>query len=396
MPKPADLSVTGLRRRYVSHPTPAPVEPDLRSALSEAEIRRRGESHRSSMSSGSRRDLSAVTSIGPDQRLIAAATSGDAAAFSALVERHRAELQVHAYRMLGSLEDAQDAVQDALLRAWRSRETYDGRSTFRAWLYRITTNACLRRLERRPRRVVPYETGPAAELGARPQPPADLPWLQPYPDSLLDQSAEPDDAVVARETIELAFLAAIQHLPPRQRAVLILRDALDWSADDTAAVLDMTLAAANSALQRARATLQERLPATRLEWESAADAGDAERSLLQTYVEAFERHDDRQLVALLREDVRLAMPPHPTWYEGRQAVAAFLAGVAFAPGSEAHRLVPTRANGQAAFGVYRGEGADARPFAINVVAIESGRVVEMHFFKYPELFPAFGLPDSLG
>jgi RNA polymerase sigma-70 factor, ECF subfamily len=336
-----------------------------------------------------------VTSIGLDQRLIAAATSGDAGAFSALVERHRAELQVHAYRMLGSLEDAQDAVQDALLRAWRSRETYDGRSTFRAWLYRITTNACLRMLERQPRRVVPYETGPAAELGARPQPPADLPWLQPYPDSLLDQSAEPDDAVVARETIELAFLAAIQHLPPRQRAVLILRDALDWSADDTAAVLDMSLAAANSALQRARATMKERLPAARLEWATAADAEDAERSLLETYVEAFERHDDRQLVALLREDVRLAMPPHPTWYEGREAVAAFLAGVAFAPGSEAHRFVPTRANGQPAFGVYRGEGAHARPFAINVVAIESGRVVEMHFFKYPELFPTFGLPDTL-
>ena len=164
-----------------------------------------------------------MTSIGLDQRLIAAATSGDAAAFSALVERHRAELQVHAYRMLGSLEDAQDAVQDALLRAWRSRETYDGRSTFRAWLYRITTNACLRILERRPRRLVPYEAGPAAELGARPLPPADLPWLQPYPDLLLDEGPEPDDVVVARETIELAFLAAIQHLPPRQRAVLILR-----------------------------------------------------------------------------------------------------------------------------------------------------------------------------
>jgi RNA polymerase sigma-70 factor (ECF subfamily) len=141
--------------------------------------------------------------------------------------------------------------------------------------------------------------------------------------------------------------------------------------------------------------MKERLPAARLEWATAADAEDAERSLLETYVEAFERHDDRQLVALLREDVRLAMPPHPTWYEGREAVAAFLAGVAFAPGSEAHRFVPIRANGQPAFGVYRGEGAHARPFAINVVAIESGRVVEMHFFKYPELFPAFGLPDTL-
>ena len=336
-----------------------------------------------------------MTATALDERLVAAATKGDPAAFSALAERHRRELQVHAYRMLGSLEDAQDAVQDALLRAWRSRATYDGRSTFRAWLYRITTNACLRILERRPRRLVPYETGPAAEVGARPEAPADLPWLQPYPDLLIDEGAEPGDAVVARETIELAFLAAIQHLPPRQRAVLILRDALDWPADDTAAVLEMTLAAVNSALQRARATMKERLPATRLEWATVANAEDAERSLLQTYMEAFERHDDSELVALLREDVRLAMPPHPTWYEGREAVAAFLAGVAFRPGSGAHRFVPTRANRQPAFGVYRGEGDDARPFAINVVTIESGLVAEMHFFKYPELFPAFGLPTTL-
>jgi RNA polymerase sigma-70 factor, ECF subfamily len=334
------------------------------------------------------------TSISLDQQLIAAATSGDAAAFSVLVERHRAELQVHAYRMLGSLEDAQDAVQDALLRAWRSRETYDGLSTFRAWLYRITTNACLRILERRPRRLVPYEERPTAELGARPAPRSERPWLQPYPGPPLDEGSQPDDAVVARETIELAFLAAIQHLPPRQRAVLILRDALDWPADDTAAVLGMSLAAVNSALQRARATMQERLPA-RLEWATALDAEDAERSLLETYVEAFERHDDRRLVALLREDVRMAMPPHPTWYQGREAVAAFLAYVAFRPGSGRHRFVPTRANRQPAFGVYRGDGADARPFAINVVGIQSGLVADMHFFLYPELFPAFGLPDTL-
>jgi RNA polymerase sigma-70 factor (ECF subfamily) len=331
-----------------------------------------------------------------EKQIVSAAIAGDEAAFTQLVERYRGELQVHAYRMLGSLEDAQDALQEAFLRAWRSRATYDGRSTFRAWLYRITTNACLRILERRPRRLMPYEAGPAAELGTRPVPPADLPWLQPYPDLLLDESPEPEDVVVARETIELAFLAAIQHLPPRQRAVLILRDALDWSANETAVVLDMSVAAANSALQRARATMKERLPATRLEWATATGAEDAERSLLQTYMEAFERHDESQLVEVLREDVRLAMPPHPTWYEGREAVAAFLVGIAFAPGSEAHRLVPTRANRQPAFGVYRGEGANARPFAINVLEIESGLVTDMHFFKYPELFPAFGLPDTLG
>jgi len=297
--------------------------------------------------------------------------------------------------MLGSLEDAQDALQEAFLRAWSGRATYRRQSTFRAWLYRITTNACLRMLERRPRRVVPYEAGPPAELGTRPVPPADLPWLQPYPDLLLDEGSEQEDAVVARETIELAFLAAIQHLPPRQRAVLILRDALEWSANETAAVLEMTVAAVNSALQRARATMAKQLPAARLEWTTAADAEEAERSLLETYVEAFEQHDERRLVALLREDVRLAMPPHPTWYDGREAVVAFLARIAFAPGSAPHRLVPTRANRQPAFGVYRGEGADARPFAINLLEIESGLVTDMHFFRYPELFPAFGLPDTL-
>jgi RNA polymerase sigma-70 factor, ECF subfamily len=331
-----------------------------------------------------------------DEQIVNAATAGDEAAFTQLVERYRGELQVHAYRMLGSLEDAQDALQEAFFRAWRGRATYRRQSTFRAWLYKITTNACLRILERRPRRLVPYEAGPPSEVGARPQPPADLPWLQPYPDLLLDENPEPGDAVVARETIELAFLAAIQHLPPRQRAVLILRDALDWPAEDTAAVLEMSLAAVNSALQRARATMQERLPAARIEWAAGRDAEDAERSLLESYVEAFERHDDRRLVTLLREDVKLAMPPHPTWYEGLEAVAAFLAGVAFRPGSEEHRFVPTRANRQPAFGVYRGVGSEATPFAINVVQIESGRVTDMHFFKYPELFPAFGLPDNLG
>jgi RNA polymerase sigma-70 factor, ECF subfamily len=342
-----------------------------------------------------RKECATATNASEEQT-VNSAIAGNEAAFTQLVERYRGELQVHAYRMLGSVEDAQDALQEAFLRAWKARGTYRRQSTFRAWLYRITTNACLRILERRPRRIVPYEAVPAAELGTRPVPPADLPWLQPYPDRLLDEGSEPEDSVVARETIELAFLAAIQHLPPRQRAVLILRDALEWSANETAAVLEMSVPAVNSALQRARATMAERLPATRLEWATAADAEDAERSLLQTYVEAFERHDASRLVALLREDVRLAMPPHPTWYEGRRAVAAFITDIAFAAGSEAHRLVPTRANRQPAFGVYRGEGSDARPFAINVLEIESGLVTDMHFFKYPELFQAFGLPDTLG
>jgi RNA polymerase sigma-70 factor (ECF subfamily) len=249
-------------------------------------------------------------------------------------------------------------------------------------------------LERRPQRLVAYEAGPAAALGASPQPPADLPWLQPYPDLLLDEGPEPGDVVVARETIELAFLAAIQHLPPRQRAVLILRDALDWSADETAAVLGMSVAAANSALQRARATMQVRLPAARSEWPTANEAEDAERSLLETYMSAWERRDPSRLVELLREDVRLAMPPHPTWYEGRDAVMAFHLERAFAPDASVHRFVPTRANRQPAFGVYRGD-ADATPFAIHVLQIEDGLVTDLHWFLYPELFPAFGLPATL-
>src|SRR5829696_6099276 len=308
--------------------------------------------------------------------------------FASLFERHRGELQAHCYRMLGSFEDSEDLVQETFLRAWRKRASFgsDGRSSVRAWLYRIATNACLDVLRSRPRRALPQEVAAAGDPTASPSPPADLPWLQPYPDRLLEPIApsehEPGAMVVARETIELAFLAAIQHLPPRQRAVLILRDALDWSADETAAVLEMSVAAANSALQRARAAMKVQLPARRLEWATAADAEDAERSLLQTYMEAFERHDDRQLVALLREDARLAMPPHPTWYKGREAVAAFLAGVLFAPGAEARRLMPTRANKQPAFGIYHGVGADAKPSSIHVLGIESGLVADMHFFLY--------------
>ena len=330
-----------------------------------------------------------------DEELVASATSGNSAAFSELVEPHRRELQVHAYRMLGSLEDAEDAVQETLLRAWRSRATYDRRAPFRAWLYRITTNVCLRMLERRPKRLVPYENAPAVPIGADAGSPTDLPWLQPFPDRLLDDSPEPAEEVVARETIELAFLAAIQHLPPRQRAALILRDALDWSADQTAAVLDMSVPATNSALQRARATMQERLPATRLDWSTAAGAEAAERSLLAKYMSAWERRDPSELVALLHEDVRMAMPPYPAWYDGRPAVMRFIEEHATGPAAFEHRFVPTRANRQPAFGVYRVDGDEATAFAIHIVAVAEGRITDLHWFLYPELFAAFGLPDRL-
>ena len=250
----------------------------------------------------------------------------DGSAFAARCERHRGELQVHCYRMLGSFEDAEDLVQETFLRAWRGRASFgaDGRFSLRAWLYRIATNACLDVLRSRPRRSCRRRWRRPGTRPRRLRRPADLPWLQPYPDRLLESIAPPEDepgaVVVARETIELAFLAAIQHLPPRQRAVLILRDVLGWSAKDTASLLEASVASVNSALQRARATLRDRLPERRTEWAPASGPSDEERELLRRYVEAHERADVDALAELLREDARLTMPPHPTWYEGREAI----------------------------------------------------------------------------
>jgi RNA polymerase sigma-70 factor, ECF subfamily len=204
------------------------------------------------------------------QAVVAAARAGDESAFAVLAESYRRELQVHCYRMLGSFEDAEDMVQETFLRAWRKRSSFEGRSSFRAWLYRIATNACLDALERRPPRVLPPQVAPAADPRVPPLPTADVPWLQPYPDRLLEgiapRDAEPDAVLVSKETIELAFLAAIQQLAPRQRAVLILRDVLGWSAKETAMLLDASVDAVNSALRRARSTLKRHLPARRLEW----------------------------------------------------------------------------------------------------------------------------------
>lgn len=319
----------------------------------------------------------------------------DEAEFSRLVEPHRGELHVHAYRMLGSFEDAQDAVQDALLRAWRSRRTQRSQSSLRAWLYKITTNTCLRMLERRGRRAVPFEAHLAAEPGTRPTSALDLPWLQPYPDELLDHAIEPGNLVVARETIELAFLAAIQRLPPRQRAVLILRDVLDWSAAETAAVLETSVAAVNSALQRARRTMEEQPTA---DWPtSSASAAAVERSLLRRYLKAWDRSDAMALAALLTEDARMAMPPSPTWFDGRDAIELFLTNHAFAPDARRFRLVPTRANRQPAFGAYRVDETDGvpKPFAIQVLRLADGLVADVHVFIDAKLFPAFGLPAVL-
>ena len=304
--------------------------------------------------------------------------------------------------MLGSLEDSEDLVQETFLRAWRGRASFSPReaSSFRAWLYRIATNACLDVLRKRPRRILPPQVAPAGDPAAPPPPPADLPWLQPYPDRLLEPIApagdEPGAVVVARETIELAFLAAIQHLPPRQRAVLILRDVLGWSAKETALLLEASVGSVNSALQRARATLRDRLPERRTEWAPSSRPSEGERELLRRYVEAHERADADALAELMREDARLVMPPHPTWYAGREAILIAMRQ-GFDPEFGQLRTFVAGANMQPAAAHYLREPGESgyRPLALDVLRLEGGSVAEITSFVSPELFPAFGLPPTL-
>jgi RNA polymerase sigma-70 factor, ECF subfamily len=339
----------------------------------------------------------------PDDAVLAAVQAGNEAAFAALVERHRRELRVHCYRMLGSFEDAEDLVQETFLRAWRRRSsfTFRGPASFRAWLYQIATNACFDALERRPRRALPSQLGPAADPRAGLQGAADVRWLQPYPDRLLEGVADdaPDEAIVSKETIELAFLAAIQLLPPRQRAVLILRDVLGWSAKEAAALLETTVASANSALQRARTTLKAHLPESRLEWASA-DPSAGERRLLRRYIDAYERGDAAALARVLREDARLVMPPFLEWYDGRDSIVAFAQTFMdpTSPGFRGHlRGVPTKANLQAAVAWYLQPPSEptARALSLDVLQIDGDRVAEVTGFVLPELFPAFGLSPTL-
>jgi RNA polymerase sigma-70 factor (ECF subfamily) len=304
----------------------------------------------------------------------------DETTFASLVEPHRRELHVHCYRMMGSFEEAEDLVQETLLRAWRSRESFEGGPLFRAWLYRIATNVCLDALRRRSRRP-----STVSSFG-------EVPWLQPYPDLLLDElpseEDEPDAVVVAKETIELAFLAVIQALPPLQRAVLILRDVLGWSARETAEMLETSVAAANSALQRARATVQEH-PTRRPERPATED----ERRLLEGFIDTHERADTEGAIALLREDVRITMPPHPWLFEGIQAVRELMLQ---AKGTGEWRLVPTRANRMPTAASYLRQLGDAefRAFKLDVLRVEGGRIAEVTTFD-ATLFPAFGLPPVL-
>lgn len=327
-----------------------------------------------------------------------AARAGDANAFARLAEPYRHELQVHCYRMLGSIEDAEDAVQESYLRAWARLDSFAGRAPFRAWLYGIATHACLDALRRKKARSWPTELAGPADPANYSLAQADLPWLQPYPDRLLDSpasaDAEPESAVTAKETIELAFVVAIQRLPARQRAVLILRDVLDWSAKDSAAALNMSPAAVNSALQRAHATLAGHLSTARSEWSVESNA--AEKALLRDLIAAWESADSAALVALLRTDARMVMPPTLTWFAGRDAVGQFFREHVFGEMGSRWFLRPTAANRQPAFALYyrRAGALVPEPFAICLLRVEGAAISEIALFQQPELFALFELPAT--
>jgi RNA polymerase sigma-70 factor (TIGR02960 family) len=310
----------------------------------------------------------------------------DESGFAALAERHRRELHVHCYRMLASFDEAEDAVQETFLRAWRSRERFEGEH-FRAWLYSIATNVCVDMIRRRSRRVPMLQSL------------AEVPWLQPYPDRLLDEVApndeQPDAIVVERETIELAFLAALQVLPPRQRAALIVRDVLGWPAVEAASLLETSVAAANSALQRARATMQEHLPARRSRW-SAGEPSPEERSLLERFIDAHERCDAAAAVAIASEDIRISMPPDMLLFDGLASVGRLIESAFGANRDGDWRLVPTQANRMPTAASYLRRPGDTefRAFKFDVLRIEDGAIAEITTFG-AGLFPAFGLAQTL-
>ena len=332
--------------------------------------------------------------------LLALARAGDADAFQRLVEPHRAALHAHCYRMLGSLHDAEDALQDALLRAWRGLHRFEGRSAPSSWLYRIATNACLDAIARRPKRVLPIDYGGPADPDVNPGVPlAESVWVEPYPDERLaveDSDTAPEARYELREAVELAFIAALQHLPARQRAALILRDVLGFSAREVAESLETTSASVNSALQRARKTIKERLPARSQQATMRALGDDRVRDLVARFVAAFEAGDVEAILALLAEDATFAMPPYAAWYRGRDAIADSW----LMPSGPAPRLryVSTSANGQLGLGTYvlASEGDAYVSLALDILALDSeARICAVTAFRSREVFRDFGLPDRL-
>ncbi|QBI54426.1 sigma-70 family RNA polymerase sigma factor [Streptomonospora litoralis] len=311
------------------------------------------------------------------------------------LESYRVELTGYCYRMLGSAFEAEDAVQEAMVRAWRGVDRFEGRSSLRSWLYRITTNTCMDALNGRSRRARPMEMGPAQGTDAVLGPAyADETWVEPFPDSrALPAGGDPADQVALRDSVRLAFVAALQHLAPRQRAVLILREVLAWRAQEVADLLDTSVASVNSALQRARATLAK-LDDTDAEVLRPGDGAQAE--LLARYVDAFESYDMDSLAALLREDAAMSMPPYALWLQGVEAIAAWMTGPGH--GCRGSRLVPVSANGTGAFGQYRpgGVGGTFEPWALQVVETSGDRIVGITSYLDTErLFPLFGLPERL-
>jgi RNA polymerase sigma-70 factor, ECF subfamily len=302
----------------------------------------------------------------------------DSDSFEELIGPYRAELHAHCYRMLGSVHDAEDALQDALLRAWRGLPHFQGRSSLRSWLYRIATNSCLRLIERRPKRVLPIDYGPPSDAHDDPAPPLiEQIWIEPYPDAALgDGYAAPEARYEQRESIELAFVAALQHLPPRQRAVLILRDVLGFSGSEVAETLETTTKAVYSALQRAHKTVDAQLP-EHSQQETLRSLGDARtREIVESYVDAWERGDVDTIVGMLAEDAILAMPPRPTWYRGLEAARMFLARGPLRP-SGTRRTTPAQANGQLATATnYDASPISGQPLeVVQVLTLNAGGLI---------------------
>jgi RNA polymerase sigma-70 factor (ECF subfamily) len=311
------------------------------------------------------------------------------------LEQYRAELTAHCYRMLGSAFEAEDAVQETMVRAWRGLDRFEGRAQLRSWLYRIATNVCLDMLASRERRARPMDLGPAltADAALGPALPEGR-WIEPVPDArVLPTGGDPADVTVLRETIRLAFVAALQHLPPRQRAVLILREVLQWQATEVAELLETTVASVNSALQRARATLAAKeLTAT----EPQSPLDDDQRDLLARYVEAFEQYDMTKLTSLLHEDANWNMPPYELWLQTHEDVVKWCLGPGIA--CRGSRLVATMANGSPAFGQYKPnpDGGGFVPWSLQVLELSGGRIAGITFFlDTARMFPLFGLPLSL-
>jgi RNA polymerase sigma-70 factor, ECF subfamily len=358
-----------------------------------------------SLNTGSKPAMAIESAQGEPENpeLLTAVREGDQAAFAILTERYRRQLHVHCYRMLGSFTDAEDIIQETFLHAWRGRESFEGRSLFWTWLYRIATNLCLNAIEKRPRRLMPSDIAPpiGRDVDATrtsPQWHPEMPWIEPYPDSLLEpvapEESEPDAVAVSRETIELAYLAAVQFLPPTQRAVLVLRDALGWSEKETADLLDTSVASVKSALQRARVTMREKLPSHRLEW-AAPRATDRERSVLERFMAAYDRSDAAALTSLLCEDARQTMPPALMWFDGRDSMVAHHRRLL--DGSlGAFRFVPVMANRQFAAAAYlqTRRGGEFRLSGLNVFRIEEGMIAEITSFG-PELCAPFNLPTTI-